>query len=154
MTAPRKGMRKCAKCERNRAERFYSSSRGRVCATCRRTRSRAHSRNRRILETYGLTEAEYDALFAAQDGACAICKGTRTQKLSVDHCHRTGAIRGLLCRLCNGRLLTAARDSPVILRTAADYLESYPCDRVLGRRTVAARAETPGTNRRRKTGAR
>ncbi|MFF7588604.1 endonuclease VII domain-containing protein [Kitasatospora purpeofusca] len=85
-------------------------------------------------EVYGLAAGEYDRLFVAQGGACAICGGTRKQRLSVDHCHKTGAIRGLLCRMCNGRLLTAARDKPERLRAAAEYLESYPCDRILGRR--------------------
>lgn len=131
----RRGYRKCTKCERNRAVRFYKG-RGRVCLDCQRTRSRTAARDRRILDTYGLTAEEYDTLFEAQGEACAVCLGKRRQKLSVDHCHKTGAVRGLLCRLCNGRLLTAAKDNPDVLRRAADYLENYPCDRVLGRRVI------------------
>lgn len=147
--------RTCAKCGRGRAERFYTSPRGRTCLSCRKARSRSNSRNRRIFETYGLTEVEYDSLFAAQDGRCAICGGTRKQKLSVDHRHVDGLIRGLLCRLCNGRLLTAAKDLPAVLRAAADYLEQPPAVAVLGERLVPSEFQHGrNTNRRVRAGRR
>lgn len=56
-------------------------------------------------------------------GKCEIC-GRYTTKRQVDHCHRTGKIRGMLCRECNlglGHFL----DRPSVLRRAADYLESH-----------------------------
>jgi hypothetical protein len=71
--------------------------------------AKAH-RERHIKHRYGITAAEYDALLAAQGGTCAICeqppseKNTRAhwgEKLCVDHCHETGAVRGLLCNDCN-----------------------------------------------------
>ena len=77
---------------------------------------------------------EDDYLFEAQNGRCAICNGTRRQRLSVDHCHKTGRVRGLLCRMCNGRLLTSARDNPEVLRNAANYLEDPPAILHLGER--------------------
>ena len=86
------------------------------------------------MSTYGLGPGEYQALFDAQQGRCAICGGTRRQRLSVDHSHATDLVRGLLCRMCNGRLLTAARDRPEVLRAAADYLENPPAVRVIGER--------------------
>ncbi|WP_433332564.1 endonuclease VII domain-containing protein [Spirillospora sp. CA-294931] len=86
------------------------------------------------MATYGLQRGEYDKLFAAQASVCAICGQARKQRLSVDHCHKRGHVRGLLCRLCNGRLLTAARDRPEILRAAAEYLENPPALEVLGER--------------------
>jgi hypothetical protein len=131
---PRKGYRQCTKCKRNRAERFFKGQRGRVCETCRkRGRSRASHENR-VMATYGLGKGEYEALFSAQGGACAICQGRRRQRLSVDHCHKTGIVRGLLCRMCNSRLLTAARDRPEVLRAAADYLVSPPAVKHIGER--------------------
>lgn len=48
---------------------------------------------------YGLTIEELEQLKTAQEGLCKICK--RAVPLVVDHCHQTGKIRGLLCRLCN-----------------------------------------------------
>lgn len=112
--------------------------RGRKCSDCRKKRVRSSSRAKRLLELYGLLSTEYDQLMGAQDNACAICEGTRRQNLSVDHDHNpaTPYVRGLLCRLCNGRLLTAARDSPEILRRAADYLENPPAYAVIGKRAV------------------
>lgn len=133
---PRNGYRTCAKCGTNRQERFFQGQRGRVCRNCRRTRSRTNTRNRRIFETYGLFEYEYDALLESQGGVCAICKQSRKYNLAVDHCHKTGRIRGLLCKLCNGRLLTAARDDVNVLLNAANYLTTYPCDAVLGERYI------------------
>lgn len=59
----------------------------------------------------------------AQGGVCKICRRPETQRkrLAVDHCHTTGAVRGLLCITCNaeiGHLL----DDPEIIRRAADYV--------------------------------
>lgn len=131
--------RPCAKCGRGRAERFYVSPRGRVCASCRRRRVQHTARDVRLLETYGITLEEYAALLDAQDGRCAICRGTRPGNLDVDHDHaitRAGhpardSVRGLLCKRCNRRLLAAATDSPVILAAAIEYLNSPPARKVL-----------------------
>lgn len=130
----RTGYRECSRCRRNRAERFYSGPRGKTCESCRKKSRSKASHETRVMSTYGLATGEYDTLFQSQGGRCAICQGTRRQRLSVDHCHKTGLVRGLLCRMCNGRLLTSARDRPEVLRAAADYLENPPALRVLGQR--------------------
>lgn len=126
--------RLCFRCQRRRAERYFTSPRGRICATCqKKSRSKA-SHEARVRATYGLLPGEYDQLLEAQGGRCAICGGTRRQRLSVDHCHATGLVRGLLCRMCNGRLLTASKDRPEVLRAAAAYLEDPPARQHLGLR--------------------
>ncbi|MGW0930676.1 endonuclease VII domain-containing protein [Streptomyces sp. NPDC002644] len=132
--AGRTGYRLCSRCGKRRAARFFSGPRGRICNTCSKSSRSKASHENRVTDTYGLGPGEYDQLFESQGGRCAICGGTRRQRLSVDHCHKTGTVRGLLCRMCNGRLLTAARDNPQTLRNAADYLESPPAIRVLGPR--------------------
>jgi hypothetical protein len=54
---------------------------------------------------YGCTPEQYDALFEKQEGKCACCdRDNSPHALCVDHNHRTGAIRGLLCHRCNGAL--------------------------------------------------
>lgn len=84
------------------------------------------------LKKYGLTQAEYDAMVAAQDNRCAICRRNEWRKdksgkigyLSVDHCHSGGQVRGLLCHLCNvrvGSLEKMLRD-PAWTRIALRYL--------------------------------
>lgn len=113
-----------------------------MCETCRKGTRRDASRNSRLQSTYGLSSAEYHLLFESQDGRCAICKETRRTNLAVDHCHKTEAIRGLLCQRCNGQLLArGARDRPEVLRAAADYLEDYPAWKVLGPRYTFDREE-------------
>lgn len=135
MAEPRKGYRECTKCRKNRSERFYTSSRGKVCSSCRKSSRRQASRNARLQATYGLSAEDYQRLLRAQDGKCAICLETRKTNLAVDHCHKTEAIRGLLCARCNGQLLArGARDRPDVLRRAANYLEDYPAWKVLGPR--------------------
>ena len=74
-----------------------------------------------IKRYYGLSPEEYNEIVKHQDGKCAICN--LTLKLSVDHNHTTGKVRGLLCSSCN-TVLGHARDSIVILQRAILYLES------------------------------
>ncbi|WP_424214802.1 endonuclease VII domain-containing protein [Streptomyces sp. BI20] len=130
---PRKGFRKCATCSRNRAERFFTKQ-GKTCSTCRKRTRSASTHEARVQATYGLEPGEYALLVDRQGGVCAICEQPRSYRLNVDHCHKSGLIRGALCRMCNGRLLTAARDNAQILRRAADYLENPPAPRFLGER--------------------
>lgn len=74
---------------------------------------------------YDMTVEQVEALIAKQGRACAICTTAFTSKLRpcVDHCHTTGAVRGLLCKKCNWGL-GSYDDNPERLRTAAEYLEA------------------------------
>lgn len=128
MAEPR---RPCSKCGANRAERFYVSARGTVCADCRKATARSSGRNTRLLQTYGISEAEWQAQLEAQGGRCAGCGGTRRTNLDTDHCHAKekqglpmrATLRGLLCRADN-KILAMARDDSARLRRLADYLDS------------------------------
>lgn len=76
------------------------------------------------LRRYGLAPADYDRLFDEQGGVCAICRqppGARS--LSVDHCHGTDTVRGLLCSRCNP-MLGYANDDPATLLAAINYLKA------------------------------
>lgn len=86
------------------------------------------------MSTYGLDKGEWEKLLAAQGGACAVCGEKRSYRLDTDHDHKTGLVRGLVCRLHNRRLLPAAKDDPAVLRAAADYLEDPPARRIIGER--------------------
>jgi hypothetical protein len=65
------------------------------------------NREYQLQRCYGISITDYNQLFIVQEGKCAICgcdsKYLRT-KLSVDHNHSTGRVRGLLCVHCNGGL--------------------------------------------------
>lgn len=77
---------------------------------------------------YGISVDEYDRMFAAQGGRCAICRtafGTDYKTCGkVDHCHITGRVRALLCTGCNTGL-GCLRDDPALLRAAANYVEKH-----------------------------
>jgi hypothetical protein len=80
----------------------------------------------------GVTDEQYARMLAKQGGVCAICGNPpKSRRLDVDHNHRGGEIRGLLCFTCNHYLL-GKYATPAKLRRAADYLE--------GRVTFAADA--------------
>lgn len=80
-------------------------------------------RERHLIRKYGVTLTDYNAMFKAQGGACAVCRRTQERAFDVDHCHETGRVRGLLCTGCN-RMIGHAGDRPATLRAAADYLEA------------------------------
>lgn len=76
---------------------------------------------------YSLTVDDYLALLTIQGGKCAICGVAqndhgRWRRLNLDHDHKTGRVRGLLCTKCNSALGYFS-DTPGRLRRAADYLE-------------------------------
>ena len=65
---------------------------------------------------------------ALVNGKCAICGGLETRQLygkivplSVDHCHQTGKLRGLLCSKCNA-MIGLAKDDPLVLEKAIKFL--------------------------------
>jgi len=81
-------------------------------------------RNLRI--TYGLSREEYEVLKASQNNRCAICnaEGTLEKRLVVDHDHKTGRVRQLLCDTCN-RGIGLLGDDADRLQKAADYLKTF-----------------------------
>lgn len=79
-------------------------------------------RKNQLLRKYGIGLEEYEAMRAAQGGACLLCGGKPESNLHVDHDHGTGAVRGLLCRPCNTGLGMFQEDA-ALLRRAASYLE-------------------------------
>lgn len=90
-----------------------------------------------IWKCFQITLEEYDAILAEQGGGCGICGRSPKpgKSLAVDHDHRTGLIRGLLCFLCNRRVL-GARNAEIILQMAA-YVTDPPSRRALGRDVIA-----------------
>lgn len=82
---------------------------------------------KRVVRLYGLPPGGYDALYAFQGGRCALGCGANgaSRRLSVDHDHKTGLVRGLLCRPCND-LLGHIRDSLNRAELIRKYLESPP----------------------------
>lgn len=87
-------------------------------------RSKEEKRSTRYLRRYGIDLQAYEKMLADQSGVCAICGGVQSgakKRLCVDHCHATGAVRGLLCDSCNVGIGRMA-DSAERLFAAARYL--------------------------------
>ena len=79
-------------------------------------------KNGNLKRTYGISLEEYESLLESQDNVCKICKTEKIGKhLAVDHDHKTGKIRGILCENCN-RGLGMFKDSPELLQNAIQYL--------------------------------
>ena len=80
------------------------------------------------LKKLNMTLDDYNDLVKRQNGLCAICGKIETvsnqfgpRPLCVDHCHKTGKVRGLLCSQCN-HLLGNAKDNIGVLQNAITYL--------------------------------
>jgi len=86
-------------------------------------------REARLLATYGLTAEDFDAMAEVQGWVCAVCEQPEDKvseagallPLSVDHCHSTSRVRGLLCHRCN-TAIGLLRDDPVVADRVAEYL--------------------------------
>lgn len=114
------------------------------CATCHRRVTKERKQRvafQRIERVYGITEADYRALYELQGRACICGKATgKTKRLAVDHDHYCMAghppdvgcrlcVRGLLCGKHN-RLVGELGDDPEIFERFADYLRNPPARRL------------------------
>ena len=82
-------------------------------------------RESNLKQRYNLSIEEYENLLRSQNGQCKICKATKNKsnrRLSVDHCHKSGKIRGLLCNHCNVAI-GMLKDNPELLKQAISYLK-------------------------------
>ena len=88
----------------------------------RLTKRYGRKRGHNLKHRYGLELAEFDRLVREQRGRCAICGALKgIGGLHTDHSHRSGRVRGLLCRSCN-LAIGLLRDSPKRCIAAAEYL--------------------------------
>lgn len=88
---------------------------------------RQEQRDNCLKRKYGLTEIDYQNMLAVQAGKCCIC-GEIMALPFIDHCHKTGKVRGLLCQLCN-LFLGSARESINNLRSAICYLAKHETEK-------------------------
>lgn len=130
----------CTKCKKNQA-REYSC----YCPKCQalnqkmyreRHRERINANTRELYKNdkkrfylniikykYNLNREDYLNLEKKQNGLCCICQ-EKPKTFVIDHCHKTGKVRSLICRRCNS-LIGFAKDSVELLKRAIDYLEYH-----------------------------
>lgn len=125
----------CRSCRNKRAKEWQINNRQRVNEKNRRWKKNnldkvlLDNRFRKVKSIYGLDKNQYLAFLDEHNHCCAICgekekirlKGT-IWNLSIDHCHKTGKIRGLLCAQCNVGL-AKFRENTKYFQNAIEYLK-------------------------------
>ena len=123
------GLKRCYACRVwHTLDRYYKSKkkadgvRG-ICKACEQIPKRERDWRRRGIE---ITREEYTVLLNKQGNRCAICEEKPNEgfSLSVDHCHNSGQVRGLLCGQCNLGIGSLG-DSIDRLSSAIKYLEDH-----------------------------
>lgn len=113
---------------RETEKRWRDRNKDKVAAKNKRRQSDKQTyRDDNLKHLYGITHADYERMLEEQGGGCAICGSPTPRRkgrghLSVDHCHKTGVVRGVLCDPCNNGL-GRFQDDPNLLRKAIEYLE-------------------------------
>jgi len=142
-------MKKCSQCGTTKDDaEFYPDRRKKTglasrCKTCggiyaaqwraknphkskeRYWQNRDAERERHLVRKYGITFTDYRKMLSDQSEKCAVCGKPEPKHrfFDVDHCHKTGVVRGLLCTSCN-RMIGHSGDNPRVLVSAANYLQS------------------------------
>jgi hypothetical protein len=125
----------CKPCMKERSARRYKdpAKRQMILDNAARWRERNPDADadKTLRRKYGITLAQYNELFEAQGGVCALCKkgettkrmkkGEGRERLAVDHCHDTGRVRGLLCFKCN-TAIGSLGDTEEDAQRVVDYL--------------------------------
>lgn len=117
-----KGDRICRDCHRKRGAVWAKNNRDKVRF---KNRKRYHSVTR--YKMYGVSPDWYDKKFLEQNKCCAICKRTESankRTFAIDHCHKTGIVRGLLCIRCNAGLGQFLDNEENIIN-ALQYIRRY-----------------------------
>jgi hypothetical protein len=102
----------CKKCVKQQTSKYYHSN-------------RSIAKNSELKRKFGITLDQYNQMLIDQEYKCACCGALNPQGkgvFHVDHCHKTGVIRGLLCHLCNTGIGKLGDDLPGLFK-AVRYLE-------------------------------
>jgi hypothetical protein len=122
---------------------FYANKYSKIncssyCKVCSNLRTTSYARENKdkiqpklggyaLKRRYGITVDDYSKMMEDQNYRCAICLTDKCQSgrnFAVDHNHKTGKVRALLCSACN-QGLGNFKDSPELIQKAINYLEKY-----------------------------
>lgn len=133
-------MKTCPKCTETKPYTEFNKNRSTkdgyqsYCKPCKLSANKSNpkrpetGRRQRLKRYYGITLEDFGRIQREQNDRCAICEThideakVHNNTFCVDHNHKTGEVRGLLCNFCN-TALGKMQDNPKLLRAAADYLE-------------------------------
>jgi hypothetical protein len=115
---------------KNKKYREQANEKARKWCLHNAQKARDYDTRKHLRKAFGITVQEYADICSRQNGLCALCRNPETiknkrdgslQRLSIDHCHATGRIRGALCRACN-MMLSRFEKNPEIYYTIHAYL--------------------------------
>jgi hypothetical protein len=125
---------RCKKCKSGETRAAYAANPSRKSAIGKRHYRSDRGATSRLSRMFGITVEGYRALLEKQGGRCAICPATEPGRgnvnFCVDHDHKTGAVRGLLCSRCNVAL-GLMNDDMAQLKSALEYMQSPPAQGVI-----------------------
>ena len=114
----------CKMCVNERCKLWNKRNRDRVLARARelyKQNDGMGSKNSQLKRMYGITLDQYNKMLVDQSNKCAICGKEQLKyrrRLSVDHCHETNKVRGLLCHPCNAAFGLLQENMDIILNMA------------------------------------
>lgn len=132
----------CTKCKKSYPLAEYGKDNGVIALRCDPCRQPTPEQKRRshLWTKFKMTLEDWISLYNCQDGKCPVCTKAlpKLEEMDIvsrdtkwahrdwntDHCHKTGKVRGITCRQCNMGL-GSFKDSPEIMRSAADYIEKH-----------------------------
>jgi hypothetical protein len=114
-------IKKCKYCNESKESKDFNTNKSNQCKKCRsivkknyreknKEKEKLSFLKRFFKRKYNITIEQYNEILEKQNGKCAICfseksrrngKTNQSEPLAVDHCHKTGKVRGLLCTNCN-----------------------------------------------------
>lgn len=112
---------------KDKRKKYIIENKIKIQGYCKTEKYKKRKKDYYLKRDFDITLEDYNKLFAEQEGKCPICNKHQSElkiMLSVDHNHKTGEIRNLLCSNCNF-LLGMANDNIEILKNAIKYLEKH-----------------------------
>ncbi len=122
-------MKTCSVCLESKEETSFVVQKAtkdrpsRLQSSCKKCKNKKY-RKFHLMKRYGMTLADYEALLSKQGSRCAICLSHESENhkgLFVDHDHKTGKVRGLLCSRCN-LALGHVKDDTSLLERLIGYI--------------------------------
>lgn len=118
----------CKLCQNRSVHNYHKAKKDKIRES--KNKYRRSEKGRKVYKNimlkfrYGITLDEYNQLFKQQNGTCAVCNKPEVGKqLAVDHSHKTGKVRGLLCMSCN--LLLRGIEDKDFVKKAKNYLRNH-----------------------------
>jgi Recombination endonuclease VII len=104
---------------KTRGKKYFQDNKERIYKRRVKNGTARYNRAYQIKSRYGILESDYNNMLIKQNKLCCICR--QEKELCIDHDHKTGKIRGLLCRHCNSGL-GLFKDDKGLLLEAIKYL--------------------------------